>query len=308
MNEKYRNVPLNPLRAFAIASRHRSFTAAAKHMGITQVAISRQIALLENYLGVKLFERSSRSVKLTEVGRSFGHEIAGLFDDLDRATQRILSNENESTINLRIYPTFAHHWLLPKLTEFTERYPEYRVRLDTVVEPLDFRGTHLDAALQLGHGTWRDAKCRRLFEEEVDVVCSPDYAERFDWFRTSESLDAAELLHAKYRRREWEIWAAEAGVEINHREGMEFDSSLLVYSATKQGFGLAIGQLALLQPELETGELVRPFMRPVTTRSAFYVIWPTMTSVSTKTRRFIDWLLELSGEKPEFFRKGRSSG
>ncbi len=308
MDAKYRNLPLNPLRAFAIASRHRTFTAAANHMGVSQVAISRQIAILENYLGVKLFERSSRSVKLTDTGRAFGHEIASLFDDLERATQRILSHESESTINLRIYPTFAHHWLLPRLSEFMERHPEYRVRLDTLVEPLDFRGTHLDVALQLGHGNWRDAKCRKLFDEVVDVVCAPAYAARFDNFDTPEAMDKAELLHAKYRRREWEVWAAEADVEINHREGMEFDSSLLVYSATKQGFGLAIGQLDLLQHELVRGELVRPLMRPVTTGSSFFVVWPATKSVSTQARRFIDWLLEISGEKPEFFRKTRSAG
>ena len=75
MEERYRSLPLNPLRAFAIASRHRSFTAAARHMGVSQVAISRQISILEAYLGVKLFERSSHSVKLTDIGRSFGHEI-----------------------------------------------------------------------------------------------------------------------------------------------------------------------------------------------------------------------------------------
>lgn len=307
MNDRYRNLPLNPLRAFAIASRHRTFTAAANHMGVSQVAISRQIAILENYLGVKLFERSSRSVKLTAVGRAFGHEIASLFDELERATQRILSNENETTINLRIYPTFAHHWLLPRLADFQERYPDYRVRLDTVVEPLDFRGTHLDLALQLGHGTWRDAKCRKLFDEVVDVVCSPTYADRFGGFKTLDALDDAEILHAKYRRREWEVWAGETGIEIDHREGTEFDSSLLAYSATKQGFGLAVGQIDLLRNELDAGELVRPLNRPVATGSAFYVIWPTTKSVSTKTRRFIDWLLETVGEKPEFFRRSRAS-
>ncbi|MCF8483008.1 MAG: LysR family transcriptional regulator [Rhodospirillum sp.] len=305
MDQRYRNLPLNPLRAFSIASRHRTFTAAANHMGVSQVAISRQIAILENYLGVKLFERSSRSVKLTDVGRAFGHEIAGLFDDLERATQRLLTDENESTINLRIYPTFAHHWLLPRLADFKRLHPEYRIRLDTVVEPLDFRGTHLDVALQLGQGSWRDAKCRKLFNETVDVVCSPDYAAQFDDFQPLGRLEEAELLHAKYRRREWEIWAAEAGVEINHRKGTEFDSSLLLYSATKQGFGLAVGQVDLLRKELDDGELVRPLNRPLETGSAFYVIWPTMKSVSTKTRRFIDWLLDQAGERPEFYRRAK---
>lgn len=307
MDKRYRNLPLNPLRAFAIASRHRTFTAAANHMGVSQVAISRQIAILENYLDVKLFERSSRSVKLTDVGRSFGFELASIFDDLERASERILSDESDNTINLRIYPTFANHWLLPRLSEFKTNYPEYRVRFDTAVEPLDFRGTHLDVAVQLGTSNWRDAKGRKLFDEVVDVVCSPEYSARFSNFETPEDFDRADLLHAKYRRREWDTWATNTGYNVNHREGMEFDTSLLTYAATKRGLGLAIGQLELLKLELDAGELVRPFNKPVQTDSAFYVVWPTTKSVSTKTRCFIDWLLAANGEKPEFFRKGRSA-
>jgi len=308
MDDVYRTLPLNPMRAFAIASRHKTFTAAANHMGVSQVAISRQIAILEAYLGVKLFERNSRSVKLTEVGRNLGTELGKLFDDLEAVTQRTMANEAETTIKLRIYPTLAHHWLLPRLSDFINRYPDYKIRINTVVEPLDFRGTHLDVAIQLGHGAWRDARCRKMFDEEVDAVCSPSYAARFNGFANPSDLGRAELLHARYRRREWDIWAAETGVELNQREGTEFDSSLLVYSAAKQGFGLALGQIALLTPEFTSGELIRPLNKTVETGAAFHVIWPTMKSASTKTRVFIDWLLEQSGQTPEFFRRTSRTG
>lgn len=192
MDRRYRDLPLNPLRAFAIASQHKTFTSAARHMGVSQVAISRQISTLEDYLGVKLFVRGARSVKLTDVGRSLGLEISVLFEQLEQATHGVLTEESENTIKLRIYPTFAQHWLLPRLREFQTLYPEYRFRLDTTVEPLDFRGTHLDVAIQLGHGTWRDAKCRKLFDETVDVVCSPGYAQDRNWFADPENLASAE--------------------------------------------------------------------------------------------------------------------
>lgn len=300
MDEKYRSLPLNPLRAFAIASRHRTFTAAANHMGVSQVAISRQIAILENYLSVKLFERGSRSVKLTEAGRAFGHEISGLFDGLERATTRVLSKERENTINLRVYPTFAHHWLMPRLNRFTNAYPDYRLRFDTAVEPLDFRGTHLDVALQLGHGSWRDAKSRKLFDEVVDAVCSPAYLNRVGGLSAPEDLKSADLLHSKYRRREWESWAEACNAPINTLEGMEFDTSLLTYSAARQGHGVAIGQVDLLQAEFAAGDLVRPLDQPLATGAAFHIVWPTMTSVSLQTRHFIDWLLTECGETSEF--------
>lgn len=305
MDQSYRNLPLNPLRAFAIASRHRTFTAAASQLGVSQVAISRQISTLESYLGVKLFERGSRSAKLTDVGRAFGHEIAEIFDDIETSTQQLVSHDNEKTINLRLYPTVAHHWLLPRLSEFKARFPEYRVRLDTVVEPLDFRSTQLDVALQLGSGTWRDTRSRKLFDEVVDVVCSPGYAATHDNFSAPDALHNAELLHARYRRREWEIWAHEANVAINHREGMEFDTSLLVYIAAKTGLGLAIGQIELLRPEIEQNLLVRPLNRPVHTGAGFYISWPTTKSVAPKTRHFINWVLEKAGQRPEFDKANR---
>jgi LysR family glycine cleavage system transcriptional activator len=305
MERRYRDLPLNPLRAFAVASQHKTFTSAARYMGVSQVAISRQISTLEDYLGVKLFVRGARSVKLTEVGRSFGQEVSVLFEQLEQSTHAVLSDESENTIKLRIYPTFAQHWLLPRLGEFQALYPDYRLRLDTTVEALDFRGTHLDVAIQLGHGSWRDSKCRKLFDETVDVVCSPGYAQDRNWFAGARDLATAELLHAKYRRKEWEIWAAEAKVEIDHLSGQEFDSSLLVYSAAQHGFGLALGQVALLARELKAEQLIRPFRKPVVTGAGFHVIWPTTKSVSTKTRNFIDWLLETSGETREFFKRSR---
>lgn len=308
MADDHRDLPLNPLRTFAIASRYRTFTAAAEYMGKTQVAISRQIAALEGYLGVKLFERNFRSVKLTEAGRALGFEIAGLFDDLERATHRIRSNENERTVNLRAYPTFAHKWLLPRLPGFNKRFPEYRVRLDTVVERLDFRGTYLDVAVQLGDGSWRETRSRKLFDEEIDLVCSPVYAERFGNFVSPRSLARAEFLHSKYRRNEWDLWAVSAGYEINSRSGFEFESSLLTYSAARHGLGVAIGQLALLQDEIARGELVRPVNRPINTGRAFYVVWPTMKSIAPRTKHLIDWMLETTGQGPEFFKSARRTG
>lgn len=307
MESRRLNLPLNPLRAFAVASRHKTFTAAARELGVSQVAISRQISILENYLNVSLFERGTRSAKLTEIGRSFGGELAGLFDDIQSATQRIIDQETQSTVNLRVYPTFAHYWLMPRLVKFTEKYPDIRIRFDTRVEPLDFRGTHLDVAVQLGSGSWRDSKSRKLFDEQIDVVCSADYLERAGTISQSQDVVRCELLHARYRRRAWEYWAEAVGVDISGHRRTEFDTSLLAFSAAERGFGLAIGQLGLLEDTLRAGQLVRPLKHPIATGSAFYVVWPTATSVNVKTRRFIDWLLEQVDEAPEFFRGGEGA-
>ncbi|WP_202909550.1 LysR substrate-binding domain-containing protein [Alkalilacustris brevis] len=304
MQRRRINLPLNPLRSFAVASRHKTFTAAAKELGVSQVAISRQISTLENYLDVSLFERGVRSAKLTEVGRTFGLEIARLFDDLERATQRMISHETEGTVNLRVHPTMAHHWLMPKLMGFTRRHPDIRVRFDTRVEPLDFRGTHLDVALQLGNGDWRDARSRKLWDEEVDVVCNQPYLDSIGGLCKPEDVTKGELLHSRYRRRAWEFWARAVGVDLDFNTGTEFETSLLTFSAAQQGFGLAIGQLGLLDHMIAEGRLVRPLDMGIPTGAAFYVIWPKTVSVSVKTKRFIDWLLDQVGQPREFFKSG----
>ena len=299
MDNRRLNLPLNPLRAFSVAARHKTFTAAAQEMGVSQVAISRQIAILEDYLNVRLFERGSRSARLTEVGRAFGAEIATIFDELERCTQRMLSHETERTIHLRLYPSIAHFWLMPRLPDFQAGHPGLRVRMDTVVEPLDFRGTYLDAAIQLGTGTWREARSRRLFDEEIDVVCSPEHLVQHPVSRPAD-LIGAELLHSRYRRRAWQDWAEATGVDLPFREGVEFDSSLLTYSAAQRGLGFAIGQMGLLEKELAAGRLIQPLRSPVPTGAAFHIVWPTTLSVAPKTRAFIDWLLEQVNEPPEF--------
>ncbi len=304
MNTDYKSIPLNPLRAFAVASRHKTFTAAAKQMGITQVAISRQIAILENYLGVKLFERGPRQVKLTEVGRAFGQEIAPLFDSIEEATRAIFVAERDRIVSLRAYPTFAHYWLLPRMPSFRAAWPDLDIRLDTTVEPLDFRGTQLEVAIQLGDGDWRDTRARKLFDEELDAVCSPEYAAKNGNFASTQDLANASLLHARYRRREWEKWADAQALEIDTQDGYEFDSSLLTYSAAVNGLGVAIGQLELLSEEIAQNRLVRPFDRRHKTGSAFWVVWPSTRSVSAKTKRLIDWLLVQAGQKPEFYKSG----
>ena len=300
MDMDHPSVPLNPLRVFAIASRHRTFTAAARQLGVSQIAVSRQIAVLEGYLGVKLFKRGPRSVILTEAGRNFSQQVTGPIDELEQVTRRFRSQESEKTVELRVYPSFAHYWLLPRLSDLTSRHPSCELRFDTRVEPLDFRGTQIDVAIQLGHGDWRDARCRKLFDEVVDVVGSPAYAQGLPPADDGNPMKNARLLHARYRRREWAVWSAAAGIGIDDCEGVEFDSSVLAYSAAQNGFGLAIGQVELLRESLKKKELVQPFEKPVKTGAAFYVIWPTTRSVARNTRNVIDWLLSSAGHKPEF--------
>ena len=285
-----------------MAVRHPTFTSAAQEMGITQVAVSRQISILEDYLGVKLFERGASFVKLTEVGKVFGQEITPLFEQIENATQNLRGSNRQTMLNIRVYPTFANYWLMRRLVDFKEAYPDYEINLDTKVEPLDFRGTYLDFAIQLGHGDWTNCEAIKLFQEDIDIVCSPEYAEKLDGLDTPEKLARATFLHAHYRRREWDMWCKQQGIEIDTQSGCFFRSSTLVYQAAVEGMGVAIAQLLLVENELKSGALVRPLKRRTTTDASFWLVWPSTRSVSLHAKRAMDWLLMEAGQPTHFFR------
>jgi LysR family glycine cleavage system transcriptional activator len=291
------------MRTFSVAARHATFTGAARELGVTQVAVSRQVAVLEEYLDTQLFERDVNATKLTDAGLALSHQIMPLFQEIERVATEFVDKERRQTVNLRAYPTFTHHWLVPRLPELLDTMPKFDLRLDTKVEPLDFRRGYLDLAIQLGNGQWPHARARELFPEQIDAVCSPAYRDKY-LADAGETLPKdAVLLHAKYRRREWNDWAEASGMTIDNLHAYGFQSSILAYQAAKAGMGLAMGQLPLLREELDSGLLVRPFERPFATGSAFWVTWPNFASVSGVSKRLIDWLLICAGQKPEFRRE-----
>ena len=307
MTSNPRTAPLNPLRTFAIAFRHSSFTSAAQEMNISQVAVSRQISTLEGYLGLQLFERGTSSVKLTVVGKAFGERISPLFQEIEEATQHLRGASKESMISIRSYPTFINYWIIPRLSGFIEKHPGFEFSFDDKVERLDFSGTHLDFAIQLGQaGDWRDCEARVLFPEEIDVVCSPEYLERIGGVKRPEDLAKATLLYPYYRQRMlFAKWARVNGIEdLTLQHGFHFQAATTAYEAAINGVGMCMAQLRFFDKALEDGRLVRPFPTQVDTETQFWIVWPKNRSTNTHAKRAIDWFLEEAGQPKVFFKSG----
>ena len=304
MKPNPRSAPLNPLRTFAIAARHSTFTAAAQEMNISQVGVSRQIAILEDYLGVKLFERRTSSAKLTEVGRAFGAQISPLFDKIEILTQDLRGLAKETMINIRSYPTFINYWLVPRISGFSEKHPDFDISFDVKIERLDFSKAHLDFAIQLGNGKWRDCDARVLFPEEVDLICSPDYLERIGGVSTAKDINKATLLYPYYRQRMlFEKWAKINGVEdLNPQHGFHCKESTTAYEAAFNGVGMCMAQLVFVEQALKDGRLIRPIPTKIDTNAQFWIVWPNNRSISLKAKRAIDWILETSGQSKQFFK------
>lgn len=289
--------PLNPLRVFEVVARTGNLTVAAQELHVTQSAVSRQIGVLEAYLGVELFRRERHGVTLTRVGKSYADQVVPAFETIAGATEKLLKGSTQGALRVRTYVTFAAKWLIPRLPEFQREHPQIEVRISTAVPEVDFDRDPVDVAIQFGDGRWPRVQADLLFEDEIEPVCSPRYLrEHAKAGRRPQALLSQRLLTSHYRSSDWDEWLAATGLVEAARgaERMEFSSSVLTWQAAHDGLGMAIGQTAMLAAEFASGELVRPFAQPVRTGRSYWLLRPALQRESRKVAVFRDWLLAAS--------------
>ena len=146
--------PLNSLRVFEVVARTQKLTSAARELHVSQSAVSRQIAALEEYLGVDLFRRERHGVTLTRVGVDYAALILPAFDSIDHATDKLMCTSAHGTLRLRTYTTFTAKWLIPRLPGFRARCPDIEVVISNAVPDVDFDRDPVDVAIQFGDGHW----------------------------------------------------------------------------------------------------------------------------------------------------------
>lgn len=282
--------PLNPLRTFEAAARHGSFTRAAEELLVSQSAVSRQILVLEDYLGLPLFARDARGIKLTAAGEQYFAEISPAFQLLANATEHLHKSAAGSPLKIKVYATFAAKWLMRRLPHFQTLYPDIPIRISTVVKPVDFTRDSIDAAIQLGRGNWAGGESTFLFNDKIAPVCSPKLL--LKPIQSAKDLQGQRLLHSHYRRNDWPDWLNSVGVTLPEEdEPMSFPSSLLTYQAAVDGLGIAMGQLPLLQEELQSGSLVQPLPQTLQRDLAYYLVLPRDKTIDRRLIKFRDWLL-----------------
>jgi LysR family glycine cleavage system transcriptional activator len=288
--------PLNPLHVFEIAARTQNLTAAAQQLNVTQSAISRQISVLENYLGVQLFRRERHGVSLTRVGRAYADRILPAFETIADATDDLAKRTRQDELRVRTYTTFAAKWLIPKLGLFRALHPKIEVRISNAVPEVDFDRDSVDVAIQFGNGRWPHVQADLLFHDEIEPVCSPAFlAQHAPNAKYPRSLLRQRLLISHYRRTDWEIWLQAMGYEESalEAEEMTLGSTILCWQAAVDNLGIAIGQRELLSSEFANGQLVRPFNQPLLRTQAYYLVRPEHQRETRKVQVFRDWLLSI---------------
>lgn len=282
--------PLNALRVFVAVGRLGSFTAAATFLGVTQSAVSRQIALLESFIGQRLFVRAATGTAMTEAGRRYWDETAPAFDHIGQATAAARISSRREPLRLRVYATFAVKWLLHRLPRFNAMHPAIDLQLSTTAAPVDFDRDAVDLAIQFGNGNWPGLESRFLLPDIIQPVCNPQLAAEPIANDIGAMLGRHRMLHSHYRRRDWIDWLEAAGHPTLMQPGSEFPSSVLTLQAAIDGLGIAIGQMTLLAEDLEAGRLVALFDRPMRRPLGHFLVWPTSRPLGQKGRAFVEWV------------------
>ena len=281
------------LVAFEAAARHQSFTRAAEELALTQSAICRQIGGLEEFLGLELFRRSRRGVKLTEAGQSYARRVATQLDAVERDTLSVMGQQGAMTIELALVPTFGTQWLLPRLQQFQTLHPEITVNLTNRTRPFLFADTDFDAAIYFGDGEWSGTVAHPLMPERSVPVCSPALLGGAAAL-TPQDLAEMPLLQQTTRPYAWRQWFDSLGMKVaRDMTGPRLELFSMLAQAAEHRMGVALIPTFLIQRELAEGRLV--IAHPHAYRredQAYHLMIPERRVESAALNAFRDWLLD----------------
>jgi LysR family glycine cleavage system transcriptional activator len=301
LNEEQRRIAvyLNALRAFEAAARLQTFSAAAADLHVSPPAISQLVKSLEDYVGRPLFHRSRTGVSLTREAAAAYPAVRDGFALLAEGLQRLRRPAAPSIVTLSVTPAFAGKWLLPRLERFRVAHPRLDIRLDSTNRLVDLRSEGIDLGVRYGQGLYPGLQAEHLMGEDIFPVCSPSLLQGLG--KTELSMDdlvALTLIHdatfdfdPSYPT--WAVWLAAHGAKPNERirGGLLLNSSVLAVQAALDGHGVALGRSQLVQAELASGALVKPFDIHQASRSAYFLVYPKDEELSAPVQAVREWLL-----------------
>jgi LysR family glycine cleavage system transcriptional activator len=293
-----RLVHLNGIRAFEAAARHMSFAKAAAELNVTPAAISQQVKALEDYLGVTLFRRTKRALFLTEIAQAVLPAATEGFDLLASVLARTRGRMAGQRLVVSVTPSFAAKWLMPRLESFLAQHSGIEVRIDTSTRLVDFLREDVDLAVRYGSGAWPGPLAiTPLLKEQVYPVCSPRLAKARHPLREPHDLRHYTLIHddslpAGAAFPSWPAWLEAAGApDVNAARGLRVNASMVAIQAAIDGQGVALGRSVLVEDDLATGRLVRPFALTLPLRYGYFIVHPKALPPDTQVPLFSRWLL-----------------
>lgn len=310
---KRRLPPLLALRAFESVARHLSFTRSAEELNVTQAAVSRQVRLLEDHLGRKLFMRLTRKIELTSEGQAYYQSIREAFDQVEEATAIASKKRPRTTLSISVLPSIASLWLIPRLTSFWQANRDIDVQVISSIHPADFGSGIIDMAINIGKlpgkrynnssprienvivKEWRGIHADLLFPDFLIPVCSKQLLEQGHALIHPRDLQHYRLIHTSVRRSAWRDWLACNGVQLDPmKHAIEFGQYFMSLQAAREGEGIAIVPSVLIDSFDPNGDLVRPFPAILPSAGEYYLLTQSDRYNERAIQRFRDWILEQS--------------
>jgi len=284
------------LACFEAAARHRSLTRAAQELALTQGAVSRQLAQLEEFLGVKLFRRAQHGIALTPAGEDYARNVSLRLDALERDALDLMGRQGQGeSVSLAAVPTFATRWLLPRLAQLAREQPGLNVHIAARTRPFLFAENEFDGAIYAGTPQqleqWAGTHATLLLQEEVIPVCSPALLKGRQ-SATPRVLAQLPLLQQSTRPDAWRDWFTAQGVEApKAMAGPRYELFSMQVAAASCGMGVALLPTLLIQAELAARTLVPACERGAMTRRAYYLVQPEQPERAA-VAAFRQWLLK----------------
>ena len=293
------------MRTLEAAGRHLNFTRAADELGLTPAAVSHQIKEIEDRIGLTLFTRTSRTIRLTEAGAVLLEASADALDLLGRAVLRARKMaRGTATLKVTLDAHFAAKWLMRRVDDFRKLRPDIELRFDIASELRDFDIDDVDVGIRFGAGKYPGLCADRLFDNVIIPVCSPSLLKSGPPLLEPRDLFHHTLVHIEWSRQgvtwpNWRMWMAAAGVDdFDDSRTLVFGNSSDAIQAAIEGNAVALADFAMVANDLSQGRLVRPFELGirVSPEFAYFLVYPQSTADDPRIVAFREWLLDEAGK------------
>lgn len=277
--------PLTSLRFFDTAAKAGSFVKAAQELNVTHSAISRQIRLLEEYLGVELFERRNRAVFLTANGQILLQTTSSIFEQLKDGVEKIKNSTFPDVVSLSCEPTIAMKWLIPRLTHFYQQYPHITVHLVAAGGVIDFTKANVDLALRRNDFKWNDNLFAvKVCSERMGVVVRPE----LDFKKNFAHIPQ---LSTTSRPNAWTTWQNIKKAVLPNSKTITYEHFYLCIQAALAGQGAALASFLMVADEVQSKQLAAPYGF-IEDNSAYYLLSSKPIERCSAAAIFTRWLIE----------------
>jgi LysR family transcriptional regulator, glycine cleavage system transcriptional activator len=283
---------LNGIKAFEAAARSGSFAGAGAELNVSAAAISRLVHLLEQRLGIALFERKANRLAMTPAGRAYQSGLTPIFDALASLTAQVTAPSNFRILTLGVGPTFAMKWLIPRLADFRKREPDIDVRITTGGMTAPF-ADDWSCGIALGDGEWPDRVAEPLFAADLLPVCAPRLAAQL---KRPADLKGPSLLRVAHSPEDWPRWLKAADVARVTARGPQFQFYGQALQAAADGLGVAMGIRPYIDDDLAAGRLIAPFTQSVPKGMRWYLVYRSFRTEQRDFAAFRRWIIRAAAE------------